>query len=184
VFYAAAAGFFLFAAGLVSGWVDNRNLNRAVPRRVARHPVLTSVLGVDGARRVGDFLDRNLGIITGNVFLGFALGSLGTIGEILGLPLDIRHIAFASAEFGTALESLRMEVAGQLVAVVAIGILIIGLVNFLVSFGLSLAMALESRRLTWRELRIVIGHLGSALVRRPIDWFWPPKSPSPEASGR
>ncbi len=180
VFYAAAAGFFLFAAGLVSGWVDNRNLNRDVPRRVAEHPVLTSVLGATGAARVGTFLDKNLGIIAGNVFLGFALGSLGTVGEILGLPLDIRHIAFASAEFGTALESLNLAVAGEVVVAVAIGILLIGLINFLVSFGLSLAMALESRRLTWRELRTVTGHLGSALVRRPVDWFWPPRTPAPE----
>jgi site-specific recombinase len=180
VFYAVAAGFFLFAAGLVSGWVDNRSLNRDVPRRVSEQPFLTSMVGSGGARRVGDFLDRNLGIIVGNVFLGFALGSLGTLGELLGLPLDIRHIAFASAEFGTALESLQLDVAGGLIAAVAIGILLIGLINFLVSFGLSLAMALESRRLTWRELRTVIGHLGTALVRRPIDWFWPPRSRSVE----
>jgi site-specific recombinase len=180
LFYAAAAGFFLFAAGLVSGWVDNRNLNRDVPRRVSQHPFLTSVVGSDGARRVGDFLDRNLGIIAGNVFLGFALGSLGTLGEILGLPLDIRHIAFASAEFGTALESLQLAVAGEVIVAVAIGILLIGLINFLVSFGLSLAMALESRHVTWRELRTLLGHLGTALVRRPIDWFWPPRTPSPE----
>ncbi|HKK92820.1 MAG TPA: hypothetical protein VJ925_05275 [Longimicrobiales bacterium] len=179
VFYAAAAGVFLFGAGLVSGWVDNRNLNRDVPGRVARQPLLRSLLGDRGAQRVGDFLDRNLGIITGNVFLGFALGSLGTVGEILGLPLDIRHIAFASAEFGTALESLQFGVATEMIVWVAIGIVLIGLINFLVSFGLSLAMALESRRLTWRELRTVIRHLGTALVRRPLDWFWPPRKPEP-----
>ena len=180
VFYAAAAGFFLFAAGLVSGWIDNRNLHRAVPRRVAEHPVLNSIIGAGGARWVGDFIDRNFGIIVGNVFLGFALGSLVTIGEILGLPLDIRHIAFASAELGTALESLDLAVAGELVVAVAIGIVLIGLINFLVSFGLSMAMALESRRLTWREVRTVISHLGSALLRRPVDWFWPPRAPAAE----
>jgi len=179
VFYAAAAGLFLFGAGLVSGWVDNRNLNRNVPGRVARQPLLRSLLGDRGAWKVGEFLDRNLGIIAGNVFLGFALGSLGTVGEILGLPLDIRHIAFASAEFGTALDGLQFSVATEIVVAVAIGIVLIGLVNFLVSFGLSLAMALESRRLTWRELRTVVRHLGTALVRRPLDWFWPPRSSEP-----
>lgn len=184
VFYAAAAGFFLFAAGLVSGWVDNRNLNRDVPRRIAEQPAVRSIAGEAGAQRVADFVDRNLGIITGNVFLGFALGSLGTVGEILGLPLDIRHIAFASAEFGTAFESLGTTVGAQLLIAAGIGIVLIGLINFVVSFGLSMAMALESRRLTWRELRTVIRHLGTALLRRPFDWFWPPRSPKPETAGK
>ena len=76
VFYAAAAGVFLFGAGLVSGWVDNRNLNRDVPGRVARQPLLRSVLGDRGAQRVGDFLDRNLGII---------------IEEVQVIGLDGRH---------------------------------------------------------------------------------------------
>lgn len=177
VFYAAAAGFFLFAAGLVSGWIDNRNLHRHVPERIAAQPLLRAVVGDGGARRIADFIDRNIGIIAGNVFLGFALGSLGTVGEILGLPLDIRHIAFASAEFGTAFESLDYEVAGVVLVAGGAGIVLIGLINFLVSFGLSLAMALESRRVTWRELRTVLGHLGSALIRRPFDWFWPPRTP-------
>jgi site-specific recombinase len=176
VFYAAAAGVFLFGAGLVSGWLDNRLLFRKVPRRVASQPVLQAALGAGGAQRVADFIDRNLGVIAGNVFLGFALGSLGTVGEILGLPLDIRHIAFASAEFGTAIESLGGTVDGSTLVAISIGIVLIGLINFVVSFGLSLGMALESRKVTRREVRAVVGHLGSALVRRPLDWFWPPRS--------
>lgn len=180
VFYAAAAGFFLFTAGLVSGWIDNRSLHRRIPSRIAEQPILRSLLGAGGSRRIADFFDRNFGIIAGNVFLGFALGSLGTVGEILGLPLDIRHIAFASAEFGTAMESLQFDVATTTIVAVAAGVLLIGLINFLVSFGLSLGMALESRRITWREIRTVASHLGSAFIRRPIDWFWPPRTPVPE----
>ena len=103
--------------------------------RVSRHPLLVRTIGSGGARRLGDLVHRHLGVVAGNVFLGFALGSTGTIGEILGLPLDIRHIAFASAEFGTALEILHLRVALSLAAQVAVGVFAIGLINFLVSFG-------------------------------------------------
>jgi site-specific recombinase len=174
VAFAAIAGVFLFMAGLISGWVDNRNIFAHIPERVARHPVLTAVLGERGARGVADFMDRNLGVLSGNVFLGFALGSLGTVGEILGLPLDIRHIAFASAEFGTALEVLDFHVAFAVIWPVALGVILIGFVNFVVSFGLSLLIALESRSITWVQVRVLLRHLGKSLVSRPLDWFFPP----------
>ena len=175
VVYAAVAGLFLYLAGLISGWVDNRNLYSALPDRVANHPWLTRMLGSARARDVGSFLDRRLGALAGNVFLGFALGSTGTIGEILGLPLDIRHIAFASAEFGTSLEILHLRADASLVWPVALGVLTIGLVNFLVSFGLSLATALESRNITWSEARILLRGLVNRFFWRPLDWFFPPK---------
>jgi site-specific recombinase len=174
VLYAAAAGVFLFAAGLVSGWVDNRNLYARIPSRVAHHRLLIRLMGPGRAAGLAGFLDRNLGILAGNVFLGFALGSLGTVGEILGLPLDIRHIAFASAEFGTALEVLHFQVVWPVLWPIALGIVLIGLVNFVVSFGLSLVTALESRRITWNETRVLARHLGYRFMARPLDWFFPP----------
>ena len=117
----------------------------------------------------------------GNVFLGFALGSTGTIGEILGLPLDIRHIAFASAEFGTSLEILHLRVEWALLSAVALGVLSIGLINFLVSFGLSLATAVESRGLTWEEVRSLVRGLARRFVDDPLDWFFPPRSDGRDA---
>ncbi|MDX1547759.1 MAG: hypothetical protein R3247_12260, partial [Rhodothermales bacterium] len=171
--FAAIAGVFLFVAGLLSGWVDNRNRYAHVPQRVARHGTLVRLVGAPRAQAAADFLDRNLGVLVGNVFLGFALGSTGTIGEIFGLPLDIRHIAFASAELGTALEILHGRVAFSLLWPVVAGVILIGLVNFLVSFGLSLATALESRQITWGEIRILAVHLAGRFRRRPLNWFFP-----------
>ncbi|MFK7844352.1 MAG: hypothetical protein AB8G77_03550 [Rhodothermales bacterium] len=173
--YAAVAGVFLFFSGLVAGWIDNRNLYWHYPERIARHPVIVRFAGVSRARRMGAFLDRNLGIIAGNVVLGFCLGSTATIGEILGLPIDIRHIAFSSAEYGVSLEVLGQSVPYMLILNAALGVMLIGLVNFLVSFGLSLFMALESRQVRFGETGQLLAHLTSRLVRRPSDWFFPPR---------
>jgi site-specific recombinase len=175
IIFAAIAGIFLFLAGLISAWVDNRMVYSHVTERVAKHPLLIRVTGARRATSIASLLERKLGIIAGNVFLGFALGSTGTVGEILGLPLDIRHVAFASAEFGTALEVLNFRLAIQSMWPIALGIVFIGLVNFLVSFGLSLATALESRNITWHELRTLVAHLAGSFMRRPLDWFFPPR---------
>jgi site-specific recombinase len=182
VVFAAIAGVFLFRSGLISGWVDNRLVYSRVRDRVAVHPWLRRAAGERRAGAVADFVDRNLGIVTGNLFLGFALGSTGTLGEILGLPLDIRHIAFASAEFGTALEILHLDVGPAVLVPVALGVVAIGLANFLVSFGLSLVTAMESRRITWRETRALLARLGQSVRARPTDWFFPPRGARSDAA--
>ncbi len=176
--YAAVAGVFLFLAGLVAGWVDNRNLYRQYPQRIASHPFIVRIWGSDRAKRMGAFWDRNLGILAGNIVLGFCLGSTATVGKILGLPLDIRHIAFSSAEFGVSLEVLGAATPQQLVLPAAIGVLLIGLVNFLVSFGLSLSLALESRRVKFKDTRRLLVRLMRRMVTSPLDWFFPPRRTS------
>ncbi|MEM8486415.1 MAG: hypothetical protein AAF564_12760 [Bacteroidota bacterium] len=173
--YAAIAGIFLFVSGLVAGWVDNRNLYKRYPQRIASHPFLLRLMGDVRAKKIGAFWDRNLGILAGNVVLGFCLGSTATLGEIIGLPIDIRHIAFSSAEYGMSLEALGSATPRELIVNASAGVILIGLVNFLVSFGLSLVMALESRAVRFQETRSLVWHLIRRLFRRPIDWFFPPR---------
>lgn len=180
--YAGMAGVLLFGAGLVSGWTDNWVRHRDLPDRIRFHPWLARRLGPSRADALARWLDRNLGALVGNVFLGFGLGSLGTVGQILGLPLDIRHIAFASAELGMSLEVLRLDAAPLFIAQVALGVALIGLVNFVVSFGLSLGLALESRSVGFADTRTLAGHLLMRLRRRPLDWFVPPPDVEPSAA--
>ncbi|MEQ9569387.1 MAG: hypothetical protein RLN75_04295, partial [Longimicrobiales bacterium] len=66
-------------------------------------------------------------------------------------------------------------VAPGVVVATAAGVALVGLVNFLVSFGLSLGVALESRGVTIRETRLLLIHLLARLRRRPFDWFFPPR---------
>ena len=177
VAYAAIAGVLLFAAGLVSGWVDNWTVHRRLRERLLGDSRLVRIFGRHRLTRLAELMHEKLGAVAGNVFLGFGLGSLGTLGVILGLPLDIRHIAFASAELGIALDALDFRVATELLVAVGVGIGLIGLLNFLVSFGLSLAVALESRAVAFRDYRRLLTHLFHRFLRRPLDWFFPPSEP-------
>ncbi len=182
LYYAAIAGVFLSLAGLLSGYLDNRNLYRRLPERISHHPRLVRLLGEGRAARLGQFVDDHLGALGGNIFLGFCLGAAGTVGQILGLPFDIRHIAFSSAHFGMALDSLGWAVAPGLIAISAAGVLMIGAVNFLVSFGLTFSIAVESRRLTFSEARELFGLLGWRLIRQPWAFFIPARPLTPRAA--
>lgn len=176
--YAAVAGVFLFSAGVISGWVDNRLVFSRIPERIAAHPVLVRILGEPRARGAGEFTRAKAGALVGNVVLGFCLGSAGTIGHIVGLPFDIRHIAFSSSHLAIGLHGLDFGVPLAQAATVGAGVAMIGAVNLVVSFGLAVLLAVESRRLTLREGRRLLWLLGVHLLRHPLDFVFPPRQPT------
>ena len=89
--------------------------------------------------------------------MGFYLGGLSAFGAVLGLPLDIRHVSFASGNLGLILSATTP--AWSALAIALLGIALIGLTNLAVSFGLALWMALRARGLGLRALFPVLGHL-------------------------
>lgn len=175
LFFAGVAGVYLFLSGLMSGYFDNRNLYRKLSERIARQPLLIRIFGASRAERTGKFIDKHGGALLGNIFLGFCLGTAGMIGIVLGLPYDIRHIAFSSANVGTGFALVDEAVPTLAIVHVAMGVVLIGFVNFIISFGLALSMALESRRLTFRENKAVVKILLKRLAKRPWDYFFPPR---------
>ena len=78
------------------------------------------------AARVGQYVQAHLGGIMGNFLFGCMLGSTGVVGAILGLPLDIRHIAFSSANLGYALAGLEFQLGAAQIAWAVFGVLAIG----------------------------------------------------------
>lgn len=110
----------------------------------------------------------------GNFIFGCFLGSTATIGYMLGLPIDIRHIAFASANFVHGLFYLAPEDFSLGVAVISfIGVLLIGLVNLMVSFSLALMVAMRSKNVDGFEWRRISELVFKHFVKRPQDFFWP-----------
>ena len=115
------------------------------PRRLYRHrrphrpPAwLKAVFGRERANRIGSYIQDRLGGIMGNFLFGCMLGSTGVIGTILGLPLDIRHIAFSSANLGYALVGFQFDLPLKAIAWAALGVAAIGFTNLAVSFLLAL----------------------------------------------
>lgn len=177
--FAAIAGLFLFLGGIVAGHFDNRNVYRQLSKRVTQHPRLRRWFGDTRAAAAGKFVDKHGGALSSNVFLGFCLGSTAALSGLFGLSLDIRHIAFASANVGMAWEASGFTLPLDILATAGLGVVLIGLLNFLVSFGLTLGMALESRRTSLRHDLQLLKFVGLRLVRTPWRFFWPPSTPSP-----
>jgi len=176
--HAAIAGVYLFLSGLISGYYDNQSLYHRVPERLRRVKSLRRLLGEERLARLSDYVERNLGALAGNFPFGCMLGCTPIAGELLGLPLDIRHVAFSSANFAYGLNALEFAVPVSTVVVSFAGVLLIGLVNLVVSFALALKVALRSRGITPEQTRGLWARVLRRFLSRPRDFFWPPAAVS------
>ena len=181
--HAAVAGVFLFLAGLISGYFDNKAAYERIGERLARAPWLRGLIGQANAVRIGGYIDRNLGGLAGNFFFGVMLGSAGTIGKIFGLPIDIRHIAFSSANFGYALVASDFSLPFSVIARAATGVALIGVTNLAVSFALALWVALASRGVEYRQMKPLLRELWQRFRTQPGSFFLPLRSENPSGSG-
>ncbi|WP_281783138.1 site-specific recombinase [Sinimarinibacterium flocculans] len=182
--HAGVAGVCLFLAGLISGYFDNKAVYNRIPQRMLQLRWLRRLLGQARAERFAVYVENNLGALAGNFFFGCMLGSAGTIGFILGLPLDIRHITFSTSYFGYAMVALDWQLARSMVAMVAIGVAGIGVINLLVSFSLALFVALRAQRVPVSDRRELMLEVARRALRRPQDLMWPPRDPVPEEEAK
>ncbi len=179
IFHAAIAGVCLFLVGLISGYYDNKAIYHQIGERLRQRRRLVSLFGEARLKTLTLYIEDNLGALAGNFYFGLRLGSIGTIGFILGLPIDIRHIAFSSANFAYAVAAFDNQLTWQTYLVTAFGVLAIGATNLLVSFSLALFVALKARGVHFAQWRPLLKLLWQHFCHYPSDFFWPPSHTPP-----
>lgn len=171
LWYAAIAGVWLFFAGLISGYFDNRCNYLNMRMRLQYHPLLRQCLSEEKRIRFAEYMHQNYGSIIGNLCFGMLLGLTGVIGYSLDLPLDIRHIAFSSANIGYAI------ISGELSFPIFIQslcfVLLIGIVNLVVSFSLTLTLALRSLGAEIDSWKNIAKYVWILLKHKPLALFFP-----------
>lgn len=173
--HAAIAGVCLYLAGVASGYYDNKCVHARVSQRIAAHPLLRKVLGKSRTAALAAYVDQNLGALMGNLLFGFMLGGVAFLGFLTGLPIDIRHVTFSSANSALGMAALGWQVAWPVVVMVVLGVALVGFVNLAVSFAMSLSTALRARDLQGARGRLLAKLLIKRLLRRPQDFLWPPQ---------
>lgn len=175
VIFAAIAGVCLFLSGLISGYYDNLAAYNRIPQRLAALRPLRRLLGEARLARVVSYVENNLGALAGNFFFGFLLGGVSTLGILFGLPLDIRHITFSSAFVGYAANTFNFALDAATLGIAALGVGLIGAVNLVVSFSLSLWIACRSRQLSIAQAAPLTGRVWRLFRSKPREFFLPPK---------
>jgi site-specific recombinase len=173
--YAALAGVCLFLAGQINGYCDNVCSYERIPERIAHIRWARRVFGERNLHRIANYVRGNLGALVGNFVFGFMLSAVWVAGILLGLPLDIRHVAFASTYSGFASVAFDFAVPHRLLLAAVAGTFAIGTVNLFVSFSLAMWVALRARRVTMAEMRLLCGEVLRRLCKHPSEFFFPPR---------
>ena len=127
------------------------------------------------------FFAKNVSGFGGNVSLGFMMGMLPTFGKFFGIPLQVRHVTLSTGSLalaGAATPHFSQE-PGFWWAIV--GVAVIGLMNFSVSFSLALAVAGRARRVPAGTLDRLARALLERARKSPAEFVLPPRAGSPEA---
>ena len=173
ILHAAIAGVFLFLSGIISGSVSNRDKHNQVYFRIAEHPLLKKSIGKAKTLKLSQLYEKKWSGLIANFWFGVFMGSTASVGLFLGLNLDIRHITFASGNLALGLYGANYNVSNSMLFWGIFGIGIIGLVNFLVSFSLSLGLAFRSRSISVFELRFVAISIWNLFKKKPMSFFFP-----------
>ena len=176
--FAAIAGVWLFCSGIIAGFFDNRADYLNLKLRLREHPLLKRILPAAWRQRLADYIHHHYGAIMGNFCFGWLLGMTGYLGHLTGLPLDIRHVAFSSVNLGYA--AVSGDIGFFSFAAYLLMVLLIGAVNLLVSFSITLWVALRSRDAVLDNPLQIIGSTVSLVKQKPKSLFFPPGDP-PEA---
>ena len=175
IFHASIAGVFLFLSGIISGSIANRHKHNRVVFRIQELPWLKNTFGKKHTTRLSVWVGKKWPGVASNFWFGIFMGSTASIGVFLGLDLDIRHITFAAGNFSLGLYGSHWEASAELIFWVFVGVGIIGFMNFIVSFLLSLGLAMRSRKVPISELGALFSSVWIYFKINPIGFFFPTK---------
>lgn len=176
IFHACIAGFFLFISGIISGNIGNSSVFYHIPKRIEKNPFLNYFFGKNAAKGLSDYYAKNWAGIISNFWFGIFLGVTGPIGLFFGLDLDIRHITFASGNFALGLYGADFSVSNATFWIAFVTVFLIGFFNFAVSFGLSMILAFQSRKINFGEVREIYREIFRYFMKNPLRFFLPLRS--------
>lgn len=174
--YACFTGFFLFASGLIAGYVENYLVYSKIGERLRNSTAFRYGFSEKRRYKIIHYIENNMGALVGNIALGFFLGMAGFFGKTFGLPFDIRHITISAANTAIGFFGLDHNVSTRELAYTLAGVFSIGFLNFAVSFGLAFYVAVKSRGIRLRDYPEFLGILWRYIKKYPRDFIKAPES--------
>jgi len=176
IVYAMLTGVYLWMASIVGGTMENWFVVNKLHEAIASSRGLRTLVGSEKASRFAKFLLNNISGFGGSIALGTFLGLSPVVGVLVGIPLEVRHVTFATGQLtfaGMTLGPEKVLQADYLWALSAIGV--IGLCNFGVSFALALFVALRAREVGAFAQVELLRAVFRRFLRAPLDFIRAPK---------
>jgi site-specific recombinase len=147
-FYAFQTGMILFLSSILAGYFENWYTYHQLGPRLEQSRTLKMLLKPHHLSVVTSWISRHISALSGSIILGFSLSFTPVLGSFFGLPLDVRHVTLSAGSMTIAASSFTLESLPVLSLVKAIlGVLVIGIFNFGVSFILALIVAVTAQNI-------------------------------------
>jgi site-specific recombinase len=176
-FYAALTGVLLWLSSVFAGWFYNWFCYRGLPEAIEHQRRLVYVFGAHGAKKIADFLKRNMAGFASNISLGFLLGMTPEIGGFFGPPLEVRHVTLSTGSMAASAWILGPDVLNHWPFWLGIlGLASMAILNLAVSFGLALIVAIWAKRAPAPKRHVIYAALLKRFFTHPGTFFFPEKS--------
>lgn len=177
LFYAAFTGVILWTGSVAGGWVENWFVYRRIGLMIKNGTKSRRLLGAVGAVQLAERLHKNIAGLATNIALGFLLAFTTVFGNFFGAPLDVRHVTLSSGTLAFSVSALN-SVSENLwtVGFAIFGILVIGCLNFGVSFTLSLFVASRAKGLRLTQFPFLLKIVAEDFSKNTRKYFFPPRS--------
>ena len=172
--FAAFTGVLLWLSSLIAAWADNWFVLHQLRPALAQNRSLQRWFGPTRTRRMALWLEHGIAGLAGNISLGLMLGLAPEVAKFFGLPLDVRHVTLSTGQVTAAFATLGVEHLWTLATVwIVIGILGVGALNILVSFGLALLVAIRARNVRGPERTLFFRALCNRMLHAPLSFILP-----------
>ncbi len=172
--YACFTGFFLFASGIIAGYVENYVVYGKISDRLQNLSSFKKRFTENRRYKILHYVENNLGSLVGNISLGFFLGMASFIGDTFGIPFDIRHITISAANAAIGFFGIDHLISQAELWYTIIGVCGIGFLNFGVSFGLAFIVAVKSRGIHLKDYPQFLQILWKYFKKYPRDFVKAP----------
>jgi len=158
----ALTGIQLWLSSLAGGWFENWIVYHRVPQAIESHLRITRLLGEPLAKRFANWIRTHASGIATNVSLGFLFGFTPLLGALFRANWNGHHVTISSATtlYAAAASSYTVDQNEAWFAV--LGLLMIAVMNFSISFGLALYVAANSQKIHFSR---VLYYLQASILR-------------------
>lgn len=146
--------------GAIENWLVFINF----PHMTKENPLLNRLFHKKKLETLSKSLPGVLGSMSGNIVISAFLAFPYLLGRITGIPLDIRHVTLSTGSITFAFNALNWDLRlWPLMVSMVLSILVMGVLNFGVSFYCALKLAATSQGLENRHLKTILKYI---LIKR------------------
>ena len=149
-------GVLLWLSSIAGGWFENWVVFNGLPTSIEHGIHFKKILGASSAKKLADFtLNHSSGIAT-NVSLAFLFGFAPLFGALLGLNWNANHVTISTASAVFAVATFDFDLTHTEWVLDSLGLVLIAVMNFGISFGLALYIAGNAQKIKMRRLALYL----------------------------